>query len=192
MAKRLRLHSMTHCYHEAGHAVAFWHHGIEIEYVTMNSSNPGHFGETKTVDHETASLAEIEAEMQCAAAGEIAQKSLSRLSEERSDDGMIRLFALHASGLPEDPNVWVTDGMIFAGMGLKRDAKIRRAAKDAATGPETWLAVFREAERLIQVELWPAVKAVGDELSWSEADLHNEDVVALATTALKRAGGMST
>ena len=189
MAKRLRIHSMTHCYHEAGHAVAFWHHGIEIEYVTMNSSNPGHSGETKTVDHETASLAQIEAEMQCAAAGEIAAKSLSLLSKERTDDGLIQLFTRYARGLPEDPNLWVTDGLIFAGMGLKRDAEIRKAAKDAAIGPETWLPIFREAERLIEDELWLAVKAVAYELTRSTVDLCNENIAIIAATALKQVAG---
>lgn len=184
MATRPRIHHMTHSYHEAGHAVAFWHHGIGIEYVTMNSSDPGHFGETKTVDHEVATLAQIEAEMQCAAAGEIADKSLSTLTYGFTDEGLINGFTLDAARFAADPNQRVRDGLRFAELGLARDAEIRRTAPDAATGPATWLPVFREAERLIQDELWPAVKAVGDELSRSETDLHNEDVVALATPAL--------
>lgn len=180
-------HHPKYCHHEAGHAVAFWAHGIGIEYVTVNSSNPGHSGETKTVDHEVASLAPIETEMKCAAAGEIAARALSKFRNELPDDGLIECFARDAARFTEDPSLPTNDGLRFAELGLARDIEIRKAAPDADTGPATWLPVFRKAERLIEVELWPAVQAVAYELIRNPDDLHNKDVAALAAAALSHA-----
>ena len=74
MDDRPRVHSLTQGYHEAGHAVAPWHHGIGLRYVTMNpSAGSGHWGQTVPVDREIAGLAQIEAEMRCAVAGQIAE-----------------------------------------------------------------------------------------------------------------------
>src|SRR5689334_6483158 len=67
--------------------------------------------------------------------------------------------------------------------GSGRDIEIRKMAPEAATGPETWLPIFREAEQLIRVDLWPAVKAVAHELVRNPEDLHNADVAALASAA---------
>jgi hypothetical protein len=77
--------------------------------VTVNSSNPGHFGETKTVDHEVASLAQIETEMKCAAAGEIAARALSKFREEIPDDGLIECFARDAARFTGNPGLPTTD-----------------------------------------------------------------------------------
>ena len=73
MDDRPLIYALAHCYHEAGHAVAFWHFGIEFSHVTLNPpANSGHFGQTVLFDREIVGLAQIEAEMQCAVAGEIA------------------------------------------------------------------------------------------------------------------------
>ena len=175
-----------YCYHEAGHAVAFWHHGIEIEYVTVNSFDSEHFGEVKTVSHEVISLAEVEAEMKCAAAGEIATRAFSKRREDLANDWLIECFTHDATRFTEDPNIRDDDRRRFAEMGLARDIETRKAAPEAATGPVTWLPVFRETERLIRVELWPAIQAVANELSQNPADLWQQDVAALAATALNR------
>ncbi|MGO8959179.1 MAG: hypothetical protein ACLQFR_17710 [Streptosporangiaceae bacterium] len=151
--------------------------------MTVNSPNPGHCGETKTVDHEIASLAQIEAEMKCAAAGEIAARARSKFREELPDDGLIACLTRDAARFTEDPSLPKNDGLRFAELGLARDSGLRKAAPDAATGPATWLPIFREAERLIEVEIWPAVQAVAYELIRNPDDLHNEDVAALATAA---------
>ena len=53
-------------------------------------------------------------------------------------------------------------------------------------GPRGWLPVFRNAEQLIRGDLWPAVEAVAEELSWSTSDLSHEDVARLAAAAFNR------
>ena len=176
---------ITYCYHEAGHAVAYWHHGIEIEYVTMNPSDPGHWGETRTVPHDVTGLGQIEAEMQCAVAGEVAEYTLCPPRQELTDDFLIRCFKRDADKAA-DPDVPASDGLNFARMGLARDNEVSRTASGIAIGPANWLPVFRQAERLIRVELWPAVQAVADELSRSNASLYHSDVATLAAKALNR------
>ncbi len=185
MDQRPIVHHNTYCHHEAGHAVAFWHFGIEIEYVRITPGNPRHTGETKTVPHELSSLAEIEAEMQCAAAGDIAASMLSSLREEPADAEQIKGFKRNASRAAAEPGLTPGDGdgPWFAKVGLDRD-KICKAIPGANTGPETWLPVFRNAEQLMS-ELWPAVKAVANELVHRPDDLHNDDVAALAAAAME-------
>lgn len=137
MNQRPIVHHNTYCHHEAGHAVAFWHFGIEIEYVRITPDNPRHTGETKTVPHELSSLAEIEAEMQCAAAGEIAASMLSSLREDPADTELIEGFKRNASRVAADPGLTSADGdgPWFAKVGLQRD-EICRAMPGADTGPE--------------------------------------------------------
>jgi hypothetical protein len=185
MDQRPIVHHNTYCHHEAGHAVAFWHFGIEIEYVRITPDNPRHTGETKTVPHELSSLAEIEAEMQCAAAGEIAASMLSSLREDPADTELIEGFKRNASRVAADPGLTSADGdgPWFAKVGLERD-EICRAMPGADTGPESWLPFFRKAEQLMS-ELWPAVKAVASELVHRSDDLRNDDVAALAAAAIK-------
>ena len=185
MDERPIVHHNTYCHHEAGHAVAFWYFGIEIEYVRITPDNPRHSGQTKTVPHEPSNLAEIEAEMQCAAAGEIAASMLSSLREEPADTELIERFKRNASRVAADPSLTSSDGdgLWFAKVGLDRD-EIRKAMPGADAGPETWLLLFRKAEQLMS-ELWPAVKAVANELVHRPDDLHNDDVATLAAAAMK-------
>ena len=75
MDDRPRVNVSLYCYHEAGHAVAFWHYGIGLQYVTMMPpADSGYTGLTKIVDRGEITGAEIDADMRCTAAGEIAQK----------------------------------------------------------------------------------------------------------------------
>jgi hypothetical protein len=168
----------------------FWHHGIGIEYVRMKPPHPGHSGETKTFDHNVKSLAEIEIDMQCAAAGKIAERLLYIFPEELTDDELIKCFARCAKRVDEDPDhdpdLPPSDGLRFARRGRERDAEILKVTPAAATGPTTWLPVFRETQRLIEDELKPAVKAVADELTRNPDDLRNEDVARLAAAAIDR------
>lgn len=188
MDERPIVHHNTYCHHEAGHAVAFWHHGIEIEFVTMKPPYPGYTGWTKTVARDPESLAQIDVEMRCVAAGKIAERLLSSFPEELTNDELIKCFIHYEKRIAEDPDQDldrpVSDGLRFAKLGQNRDAEVLKVTPDATTGPETWLPVFREAQRLIEDELAPAVKAVAHELTRNPADLHNEDIAALAAAAL--------
>src|SRR5579864_2948988 len=116
----------TYSHHEAGHAVAFWHFGIDVEYVTVKPSNPSHSGETRPVSHEIVSLAQIEAEMQCAAAGEIAARLLYMFPPELTGDQLISVFTRDAHIVTINPDLPVRDGLEFAKLGLARDAEIRK------------------------------------------------------------------
>ena len=103
--------------------------------------------------------------------------------EELTDELLVRRFTRYAEAA-EDPNSRPSDWLNFARWGVLRDEEIGKTGSDAVTGPVGWLPIYREAERLIRFVLWPAVKAVGDKLSWSTADLSLEDVAGIATTAL--------
>jgi hypothetical protein len=154
------------------------------------SAGSGHWGQTVPVDREITDLAQIEAEMRCAVAGQIAESEFlptrEKLRAERTDNSLIRRFKRNAEQATEDPNLPDNDDLIFAKMGIARDSEIRQNDPDAATGPASWIPVYREAEQLIRDELWPAVQAVGEELSRSTANLRDEDIAALATAALNR------
>jgi triphosphoribosyl-dephospho-CoA synthetase len=156
----------------------------------MEPSYLGHSGETKTVEHDVENLAQIEAEMQCVAAGNIAERILFSFPEELTDDKLIKCFRRYTRRVDEDPdqdsNFPPSDGLRFARLGRARDAEILKATSNAVTGPATWLPVFRQTERLIEGELRQAVKAVAYELARNPDDLHNEDVATLAGVALGR------
>lgn len=185
MDDRPLIYALAHCYHEAGHAVAFWHFGIEFSHVTLNPpANSGHFGQTVLFDREIVGLAQIEAEMQCAVAGEIAAHWLVPPRRELEDEHLIRSFTRDAATVDANADFAVTDGRNFAMIGRERDAEIGRTDPDAATGPDSWLPIFRRAQQLIRVELWSAVHVVAQELCRSATDLRYEDVAALAAAAL--------
>lgn len=148
MDDRPRVHSLTQCYHEAGHAVALWHHDIRLRYVTMNpSAGSGNWGQTVPVEREIAGLAQIEAEMRCAVAGQIAESEFlpnrEKLRAQRTDNSLTRRFKRNAERATEDPNLPDTDDLLFAKMGIARDGEICKTGPDAATGPASWIPVFR-------------------------------------------------
>jgi len=177
------------CYHEAGHAVVAFHHGLKLLYVTMEPPpDSGHWGQTATVAPEVMDLAQLEIAMQVAAAGDIARSwflpTREADREERTDDWLMKRFRNAARAVAES-DLWFrdVDRLIFAQRGLERDAEIRKAGANAAIAPGGWIPVFREAERLICDELWPTVEAVAEELIQSPHELSHEDVAALVATA---------
>jgi hypothetical protein len=180
----------SRCYHEAGHAVVSVHRGLKLFYVTMDPpANSGHFGETATKP-VVMDLAQLEIAMQVATAGDVAEIWLlanrEAEREKLTDDSLVKRFRRDARAAREpDPGIWNRDRLIFAERGLERDKEIRRTEAKAATEPEGWLPVFREAEKLVCDELWPGVEAVAEELRRS-ITLSHKQVAALVRTALDR------
>ncbi len=174
------------CYHEAGHAVAWWHYGVELQYVRVRPTADGaHLGETKTVNRaQVTGVAELENEMKCDAAGDIAQKRLFPAQRVPTDRELLTGWGVFPARLSDEPELAVEDTAGFLRNGRARDEEIRNEGTGAPIGPPEWLRIWREAEHLIRDELWPAVEAVAEELRRSERDLSNADVVALAEAAL--------
>jgi hypothetical protein len=174
------------CYHEAGHAVAYWHHGVAIEYVTKGCPAEGQRPHVWTIERpEPTGAAALESEMKCIAAGEIADAGLSPGRRVPRDDELIRSFGVYKGKLTREPGLAENDDRAaFVEMGQARDDDIRRGGADALTGPEGWLQIWRAAEQLIRDELWPAVRAVAEKLQASDRDLCGADVARLAEAAL--------
>ncbi|MGH3400907.1 MAG: hypothetical protein ACRDRJ_00025 [Streptosporangiaceae bacterium] len=86
MDKRQIQRHNNYCHHEAGHAVAFWYFGIDLEYVRIDPASPSYSRETKPVDHDAESLDQIAVEMQCSAAGKIAQAYFEGQKDPAADD----------------------------------------------------------------------------------------------------------
>jgi hypothetical protein len=182
---RRREHAIIDCYHEAGHAVMAWYHGIKILYVTMApAGDHTHTGLTATADDDVTALPQAQARMQVAAAGDIAANWRLPVPEELTDDSLLRRFAHDERVVADSDFPRFNDRLIFAWWGRVRDEMIRNATPAEADGPASWLPIFRDAEQLIRSDLWPAVAAVAEALSWSTSDLSHDDVATLATTAL--------
>ena len=173
-------------YHEAGHAVAFWHYGIKLRCVTLRPpADSGHQAQTVTVDRgEITGMVELENEMKCAAAGDIAQRRVFVTHRVPTDYELIRKFEVAVAQVTTHPDIPDEDDRALAKAGLARDDEIREACADVVTGPAGWLRVWREAEQLIRVDLWPAVRAVAEELRRTERDLLDADVAALAGASM--------
>jgi hypothetical protein len=173
----------------AGHAVMAWHQGIRILRVTMTPPDiNAHVGLTETAEDETIEPARTVARMQVAAAGEIAENWRLQFwkpdPEELSDASLLRRFERDERVIVESNFPRYDDRLVFAWWGHQRDELTHNIATGEASGPVSWLPVFRDAELLIRDDLWPAVQAVADELSWSARDLSHEDIERIATTAL--------
>lgn len=189
MVYRLPRYPHVHCYHEAGHAVAFWYYDIRLESVTINSADISHSGEVVVADRQVVGITQMEQEMHCAVAGEIAQRAKTPFSRELSDESLVRCFQRDAHAVLADEALSVNDGRNFAKIALERDKELRQAMPDAPIGPESWRPVFREAEHLIREELWPAVQEVAEELCRGTGDLSNDDVNTLASRHSTRWAG---
>jgi hypothetical protein len=184
---RRREHAIISCYHEAGHAVMAWHYGLEILYVTMTPPHDNaQAGLTATAEDDVVGVVQTEVRMQVAAAGEIAQNWRLPNPEELTDDSLLRRFARDERVVGGSDFPRFDDRLIFAWWGRARDEVIGNAASGEAVGPAGWLPVFRNAEQLIRGDLWPAVEAVAEDLSWGTSDLSHEDVARLAASALNR------
>jgi len=129
-------------------------------------------------------VAELENEMKCDAAGDIAQKRLFPTQRVPADRELITGWAVFPARLSNEPELAVEDTAGFLRNGQARDEGIHNEGTGAPAGPTEWLRIWREAEHLIRDELWPAVEAVAEELRGSERDFSNADVVALAEAAL--------
>jgi hypothetical protein len=181
-----------HCYHEAGHAVVAVHHGLKLLYVTMEPpSDSGHFGQTATAP-VVMELTQLEIAMQVAAAGEIASSwflpNREAEREKRTNEYLIRRLRAAARAETEsDPWYRNVDNLTFAKRGRERDAEIRGTGPDSDVGPEGWVTVFREAERLVCDELWAAVDAVAGELIRNPTGLSHEVVARLTADAAPNA-----
>ena len=150
------------CYHEAGHAVACWHYGVELHYVCVRHVADGaHLGETKTIDRASVTGgAELEAEMNCDAAGDIAQKRLFPTQRVPTDRELLAAWEVFPARLSNEPELAVEDTAGFLRNAQVRDEEIRKMGTGAPTGPTEWLRIWRAAEHLLRGELWPAVEAV--------------------------------
>jgi hypothetical protein len=173
------------CYHEAAHAVAWWHYGIGLRCVTVRPDDSGHRGHSSAVEHTPVGVVELENEMRCTAAGEIADKFFRgrRLPTEFE-----LAFDIYARRLSREPDLAVEDKGAFVGFGLARDAEIRTAGSGAPIGPAAWFLIWQEAVDLIRDELWPAVKAVAEELRTGTGCLDQEGVAALPSAACPHRG----
>jgi hypothetical protein len=171
------------CYHEAGHAVAYRHYGVELQRVSARPTADGMYqGLTVTVERAPVTgVAELENEMKCSAAGEITEWLLNPGRRMPTDQELIIAFtfALRKERAASNPDL-----AAFSSSGHERDGEITKMSADAPTGPEGWVRIWREAAHLILEELPSAVEAVAGELRRSGRYLSNADVVALAEAAL--------
>jgi hypothetical protein len=175
------------CYHEAGHAVLLWHYGVRFDRVTLTPpADSGHWAQTLLPERpDIQDVDGLEKDMRVAAAGEIAERRPFLLKGVPADDELLRHFFRADAAAIEHPDHLINDHLIFANMGRKRDRKLREDAQDAATGPQSWVRVWREAEQLVRIDLWSAVHAVAEELRRRTRDLEFEEAAALATSALR-------
>jgi hypothetical protein len=174
------------CYHEAGHAVAYWHYGVELQCVrAVPTADDAHQGGIQTVARlPVTGVTELENEMRCDAAGDIAQRRLFPTHRTPTDPELLRGWGVFPAKLRDHPELAVEDTACFLRNGRARDEEVRNEDTGALTGPMEWLRIWREAERLIRDEVWPAVEAIAGELLRSDRGLSNADVVALAEAAL--------
>jgi hypothetical protein len=166
-------------HYEAGHAVAFWHHGWRFRYVTLRPRAAGHAAHLVVGWHRRiADEAGYLAAMQTAAAGQIAERRFHG-QEARTEWGLRR-----------DINDAVTTGFgdhdirEFVRMGACMDDEILTGAPEHEKGPERWIGIWRDAERKITGDLWPAVAAVACMLE-ARRCLTCREVYAIADAAVK-------
>lgn len=181
---RPRLHNPSTAYHEAGHAIAFWHHGIRFEYVTLRPRNPANSGHLYARRSDAEDPAGMEVEMHLWAAGDVAHGRIFRLTAVPTDQELLRRFSRHAAN-PDDP--WLSvDQSRFIKTALKRDAAIQASDPLATVGPESWLRIWRDTEQMIRHDLWPAVYAVAWEMVFSSRALTCPEIAEIAEIAMRQ------
>jgi hypothetical protein len=161
------LHSAPqYAHHEAGHAVMFWRHGWHFDYVTMHPRGPMRGRAWGLVrDHSSRKIdtqPRLAAFMEIRAAGLITQWWYQPPHDMRSSEQLLTMFQRTAE-TPEDPND-TEDVALFVRAGQEMDRLRRAADPGTVAGAETWLPIWLNAERQIICELWPAVRAIADEL----------------------------
>jgi hypothetical protein len=171
-------------YHEAGHAVAYWHYGVSLRFVSTSPPAGGHRGETRTVDRELGTgVTELQNEMTCTAAGEIAEKRLPTGPRLPSGRELRRRFETYPARVRSQPSLAAEDEGLFVEFGQKSDGLIQDTGADVPAGPPGWLQVWEQAEQLIE-KLWPAVSAVDRALEHART-LSGAEVFALAAAAMR-------
>jgi hypothetical protein len=179
---RPRLHNPHSAYHEAGHAVAFWHFGIRFRYATLKPRDPEHFGHVYGVRlRETEDPGQLAIQMQVAAAGDIAYGRIMRLTPVPTNEHLLRKFSWAAANL-HDSRLGV-DEHRFISTALRRDSKIT-TDDTRSTGPASWLNVWRDTEQLIRLTLWSAVYAVAWEMVFSSRALTHAEIAAIARAGM--------
>jgi len=169
-----------YAYHEAGHAIAHWHHRRAFRYVTMHPRDPAFNGLVRGYGRPVHDRAGYIMAMDIAAAGDIAQRRYLPFYRPEDDAVLLRRFGRGAAGDP-----YMTHDMIeFTRMGGHLDELMLEADPGSPTGPETWLPVWRSTEDLITGELlWAAIMAVAEVLMYSPRRLSYREVAALAEAA---------
>lgn len=177
-----------HCYHEAGHCVAFWNYGIDIDYVTMRPpAGSGHAGQTHLKPRGAiAGVALLENEMRAAIAGELAWRRLRRAAELTANDLRIWLGGAVEWAVAHPDEQAMNDETSFAKAAVARDHELQETGHDAQTGVESWVSIVHEGEELLS-RLWPAVTAIADELRRREDAVSGSEIVALAERAMQAA-----
>ncbi len=171
-------------FHEAGHAVAYLHHGVALQYVTTSPPVGGHRGETKTVDRpDPTGVTELQNEMICTAAGEIAEKRLPTGPRLPNGYELIRRFDTYPRRVLQDPSLAAEDEGIFVVLGQARDDEILNTGADVPIGSSAWLQIWQQAEQLIE-KLWPAVSAIASALE-DQPTLSGSEVSAIAEAAMR-------
>lgn len=186
-------------YHEAGHAAAFWHYHIPIQYVSLRPDfTKGYGGMVVTAESPpTAGQTELRNWMHASAAGQIAEANCQGRPRLTYDDLLTR-FRRAAADIANAPDPPRHDDMRnYAGLGILRDRQAEKETdKPPETGPATWITVWLEAEQLVRDQLWPAIKAIAGRLLATVnahvgqdvatlPDLMGQDVCALAAEAMK-------
>jgi hypothetical protein len=162
--------------HEAGHAVAYWHHGLSFRYVTMRPRQPGVVAGVRTYPRVNDTPAKLIACMGIAAAGRIAQFHCFS-SIPRDDAALLAQFA-QAAAMKSPASYWDADIRQFVDAGKALDGH-----GCGPTGPDGWLHIWRGAEEKITGDLWPAVEAVGSKLMVSTHRLTYGEVAEIAAAA---------
>jgi hypothetical protein len=171
-------------YHEAGHAVAYWHYGVSLQFVSTSPPASGRRGETRKVDHELGTgVTELQNEMICTAAGEIAEKRLPTGPRLPSVHELRRRFETYPARVRTQPGLAAEDEGLFVEFGQARDSVIHDTSADVPIGPPGWLQVWVQAEQLIE-KLWPAVSAAARALEDART-LSGAEVFAIAAAAMR-------
>lgn len=185
-AARPRVNALSSCYHEAGHCAAFWHFGIDIDYVTMRPPPAsGHRGHTMLVNRDFVTGPVLDGYMQCAAAGDIAYRVWAKQNMPTDDQLRIEYERAREWAIANEDGIAPDDLTILALAGVTRDDELLESDPSALIGPERWLPIRRETEELIRSELWPAVAAIADELSRRTDHIPGADINILAAGSME-------
>lgn len=181
-------------YHEAGHTAMFVYYDIPIQHVSIRPDFANRYGGMVVLaqDPPQSGKEALENWMRCSAAGDAAKirgYNLPTVGDKELIENLERAKAI-VSDDPDNPGH--NDMQNFATLGLKRD---REAGVEQA-GPLGWIPILRDAERLINGEIWPAVEAVFQRL-WAIAEesvgrpveempnLDGEEAAAIVRAALR-------